>query len=383
MSGEIFIEKDDPTMELDGDEQALLDEIEVGGTRTFKMGGDNRPSRHPQARPDPALDDPAAFMNPEKRQAPRPTVTTEAPVDMGDDDDMPEPMPSYAQAPDDGPSEGFNSVEDEKSDLLNKLTRLSQKKGIHVNKNLNMYSGIDEIRAELKRAKYSVEVEQSIKFSRRMLIACITGVEFLNKRYDPFDLKLDGWSESVMENVEDYDETFEELYVKYRSAVKVAPEIKLMMMVGGSGMMFHLTNSMFKSVMPNVNDVMRQNPDLMQNMMNAVQNTMQNPISPPPMDANAGGPQPGARREMKGPGIDLSSLMGNMMMPQPPKPQNTYSGDAEENNMVPDADDDLSDIVSVISTSDVGDLKSVNISGTTKKRRVGRKKKSDKNEISI
>ena len=62
-----------------------------------------------------------------------------------------------------------------------------------MNKSLNMYSGIDEIRAELKRAKYSVEVDQSIKFSRRALIACITGLEFMNKRYDPFDLKLDGW----------------------------------------------------------------------------------------------------------------------------------------------------------------------------------------------
>ena len=156
-----------------------------------------------------------------------------------------------------------------------------------------------------------------------------------------------------------------------------------MMMVGGSGMMFHLTNSMFKSVMPNVNDVMRQNPGLMQNMMGAVQNTMQNPggAPAPPMDMNAGGPQPGARREMKGPGIDLSAMMGNMMMPQPPQSENTYTGDIGESNMVPE-DDELSDIVSVISTSDVGDLKSVNISGGAKKRR-GRKKKSDKNEISI
>jgi len=38
-------------------------------------------------------------------------------------------------------------------------------------------------------------------------------------------------------------------------------------------MMFHLTNSMFKSVMPNMNDVIKQNPDLVKNMMSAVQNT--------------------------------------------------------------------------------------------------------------
>jgi hypothetical protein len=63
-----------------------------------------------------------------------------------------------------------------------------------------------------------------------MMVAMITGLEFMNKRYDPFDLKLEGWSESMMENVEDYDEVFEELFIKYRSSVSVPPEIKLIMM---------------------------------------------------------------------------------------------------------------------------------------------------------
>ena len=106
-----------------------------------------------------------------------------------------------------------------------------------------------------------------------MLIACCTGLEFLNKKYNPFRIQLDGWSENVMESVDDYDEVFEELYVKYRSKVAVAPEIKLIMMLGGSAMMFHLTNSMFKSVMPNMNDILKQNPGLVQNMVDAVKNT--------------------------------------------------------------------------------------------------------------
>jgi len=91
-----------------------------------------------------------------------------------------------------------------------------------------------------------------------MLVACVTGLEFLNKRYNPFEIQLEGWSENVMETQDDYDEVFEELFVKYRTKMNVAPEVKLIMMLGGSAMMFHLTNSMFKSVMPNVNDVMKQ-----------------------------------------------------------------------------------------------------------------------------
>jgi len=138
-----------------------------------------------------------------------------------------------------------------------------------------------------------------------MLVACVTGLEFLNKRYNPFEVQLEGWSESVMEGVDDYDTVFEELYVKYRNKVNVAPEVKLIMMLGGSAMMFHLTNSMFKAAIPNMNDVLKQNPDLVKIMMSAVQNT----TSQSPQDSGDG------PYEMKGPGVDISSLMGGIMMP--------------------------------------------------------------------
>jgi hypothetical protein len=289
------------------------------------------------------------------------------------------------QSSEETPSAGYTSIDEEKADLLNKLARL-EKKGFAVNKRLNAYSDITEIRTEYKRITYGIEIEQSIKFSRRMLIACVTGVEFLNKRYNPFDIMLEGWSESVMENVDDYDGVFEELYVKYKSKMEVAPEIKLIMMLGGSGMMFHLTHSMFKAAMPNMNDVMKQNPDLVKNMMNAVKTTQmrqqtsredptQRPMASPLM--RGGGDGTSSRREMQGPGLDISSLMGGIMMPPPP-PMNTKPQILE---IIPEApeeggeEDDISDIVSISGESDTKDIK------VTAARRRGRKKKS--NEVSL
>ena len=32
--------------------------------------------------------------------------------------------------------------------------------------------------------------------------------QFLNNRFDPFDVKLDGWAEQVNEILDDYDEIF-------------------------------------------------------------------------------------------------------------------------------------------------------------------------------
>ena len=376
---EIVIDRDDPEMDLNDDEMALLEEIEIDPTPARSTRGPTAGARHPGGGVE-QVDTMGAFMNPDKIAVPRAPPADDGVIDHGEMDEMDDAdvfvrgSPGLGPGPQSSePSQGFASLDDEKADILNKLTRLSQKKGIHVNKRLTMYSDIDELRSEIKRVRYSIDVEQSVKFSRRMLIACITGLEFMNKRYDPFDLKLEGWSESVMENAEDYDETFEELYVKYKSSVKVPPEVKLIMMVGGSGMMFHLTNSMFKSVMPNVNDVMKQNPDLMQSMMGAVQNTMQSRAqgnATPPRDPNSG------RREMQGPGFDLSSLMGNLSMPMPPQPVNTFTGDAEANEVNQVPDDDLSDIVSVTGSEDVRDI---NLSAP-KKRRGGRKKKT---EVSI
>jgi len=367
MDEEIILDRGNTTvMKLDADEQALMDEIEISVPRPRPVP---RPVNHRAPPPQQHQEAMDAFVNPNKQSAPVQPQQDEE-IDYGEDeptffdDDRAGPSTQEEQ-----PSKGYTSVDEEKSDLLNKLARL-EKKGFAVNKRLNAYSNVEELRSEVKRITYSIDVEQSIRFSRRMLIACVTGLEFLNKRYNPFEIQLEGWSESVMENVDDYDGVFEELYVKYRSKVSVAPEVKLIMMLGGSAMMFHLTNSMFKSVMPNMNDVIKQNPDLVKNMMAAVQNTTRSPEGPA-TDAPVGGT---GQYEMQGPGVDISSLMGGIMMPPPPPMNTTMTQES-----VADDDDDLSDIVSISGDSTGGEVKEVNVSGSTKPKRTRRKKKTEIN----
>ncbi len=363
-------------MKLDDDEQALLDEIQVEPARIKRAKPPKIPKQTPrqQAEADIDLD---AFTNPNKQSAPPRPPPAEA-FDYGDaQEEYDEPEQGggggYEQmgggdTGEEKPSEGYTSIDDEKADLLNKLTRLS-KKGFTVNQRLNAYSSIGELRTEYKRIMYGIEVDQSIKFSRRMMVACVSGLEFLNKRYNPIDVHLDGWSESVMENLDDYDGVFEELYVKYKTKMHVAPEVKLIMMLGGSAMMFHLTNSMFKAAIPNMSDVMKQNPELVKSMVQAVQNTKNNQPAQEQVKTDANG-----RREMKGPGFDISSLMGGIMMPPPP-PMNTTSIP-----VIREEEDDISDIVSVSGDSTGGEVRDVNLKGGPKKRGPGRKKK---NEVSI
>lgn len=375
MDEEIILDRGDTEiLKLDENEQALMDEIQIAPPSRPRP----RPRPMVSSRPPPVnrQEEIDAFANPTKQSAPPKPPAEE--IDYGDygdfqDDDIDMGMGGGGTGgyTEEQPSKGYTSIDEEKADLLNKLARL-EKKGVNTNKRLNMYSNIDEIRTEVKRITYGIEVDQSIRFSRRMLVACVTGLEFLNKRYNPFEIQLEGWSESVMESVEDYDGVFEELYVKYRNKVNVAPEVKLIMMLGGSAMMFHLTNSMFKAAIPNVNDVLKQNPDLVKNMMSAVQNTAAQSQAQTTPD-NPDGPY-----EMKGPGVDISSLMGGIMMPPPP-PMNTKPLETvREDPPLIDEDDNVSDIVSISGESTGGEVKEVNVAGSS-----GRKRRKKKTEINL
>jgi len=161
----------------------------------------------------------------------------------------------------------------EKFKFLKKLEILEEK-GIKLSKKYNMESSLLEMKGEYETHLEEKEKHNSVKFQGKMLMAMITGIEFLNNRFDPFDVKLDGWSEQVNENVDDYDDIFTELHEKYKSKASMAPELKLLFQLGGSAMMVHMTNTMFKSSIPGMDDIMKQNPELMQQFTQAAVNSM-------------------------------------------------------------------------------------------------------------
>jgi len=163
----------------------------------------------------------------------------------------------------------------EKFKVLRKLEEL-ERKGAKLTKKYSMESPLSEMKGEYEMIISEKERSNSCKFQGKMLMAVITGLEFLNNRFDPFDIKLDGWSENISENVDEYDDIFGELHEKYKSKAKMAPELKLLFQLGGSAIMVHMTNTMFKSALPGMDDIMRQNPDLMNKFTSAAVNSMQN-----------------------------------------------------------------------------------------------------------
>lgn len=215
----------------------------------------------------------------------------------------------------------YEEIQQEKQDLLMKLERLA-KKGCPLTRQYTMSSNVDDMRNEFNKIKAENDLRNSVKFQKRMMMAFVTGFEVLNSRFDPFDVKLDGWSESVHDSINEYDDIFEELHEKYKDKAKTAPEIRLLLSLGGSAVMYHITQSMLKSSLPNIAENITQNPDFMRQFGNMVSNTVgqsnpglgnfmndmftANERKPPQYNPNEyNKPPTPPRREMRGPsGMD-------------------------------------------------------------------------------
>jgi hypothetical protein len=161
-----------------------------------------------------------------------------------------------------------------KTDALASLARLESqgyepagKKGSHTTE-------LDELEAMVEKLTAQRSLDNSIKFQRKILVGFATLAESIceKEEYNIFELDLEGWSESLYENVSEYDEVFEELYNKYKDVAKIPPEIKLVSMVAGSAWMFHMSRNMFdkaSSKVPGFDDVMKHRPELKQQYQQA------------------------------------------------------------------------------------------------------------------
>ena len=280
----------------------------------------------------------------------------------------------------------------EKFEILRKLENL-ETKGATLSKKYTMDSDLQEMKGEYEHLIQEKEKSNSIKFQGKILTTMITGLEFLNSKFDPFDVKLDGWSEQINENIDDYDEIFAELHEKYKSKAKMAPELKLLFQLASSGIMIHMTNTMFKSALPGMDDIMRQNPDLMNHFTKAAINSMEtkspglsnfmndfgmshgkdtneihsrpstfepSPPSPEPQRPRpTPSPEKPMRQEMKGP-ANIDNILSSL-------------GGSSVKNVTLDKD----------STISIEDIDNLSIASGASNKRKSTKRKSNKNVVSL
>lgn len=177
-------------------------------------------------------------------------------------------------------SSEFKSIEEEKAFYISKIELYNRR---FPARRVGVETPLDELKVEYFRLKKQAETQASIKMQRRILMAVVTGIEKLNGRFNVLGLKLDGWSESIVDGLEEFDSVFEELGQRYGGGVGTVPaEMRLLFMLGSSAFMFHLSSTLFKSVLPSVESISKQNPDLMANIANAMSQAMNQPPTATP-----------------------------------------------------------------------------------------------------
>jgi hypothetical protein len=209
-----------------------------------------------------------------------------------------------------------DAVQKEKYELLRKFERLS-KLGVPMRKRFTIDSSLDEMKMELEFIKREKSMDATIKQFSEWFVTGMSAMEWGSKNVGmlrAFGLQLDGLSEAAQMNVVDLEDDFEELYDLYGENMKMHPLVRIPLRTCMMVYMVHLTNQMTrKAPIPNIDDIMRQNPDIARQLASAAmqQQTTQ-------MRGSASVPQPTSQASPNNPLSGLMSFMQGSMPPAPP-----------------------------------------------------------------
>lgn len=179
-----------------------------------------------------------------------------------------------------------------KAELLSKARRYKRENNAEFNIPLSMHTPLDELEAEVQRVEDDQHATNATVVGRNLIVTSITLLEFLNGKYNPFDLHLDGWSVDVKDqsDAKAFDDHIKKIYEKYKDKAQMAPEVQLILALGTSAVMCHFKKSLFQPKIAGLRDTIRQCPDIINNTVmpgpGNHQHTQQGVMSGPPNDVD-------------------------------------------------------------------------------------------------
>ena len=171
-----------------------------------------------------------------------------------------------------------------KLEMLRKLGELAQY-GVKLSQNYNMNSDYFTMKYEHQLHTNIRSKQNFINWTSSIMLNCIYGLEILNDKYDPFSLKLTNWSQQINADISSYYDVFGEIYEKYNKPGKsMSPELKLILMIGGSALKFHLNQvaAQGKLGIPPIFGLQNGQAQMQNQMQNQIPNQMQNQMQNQP-----------------------------------------------------------------------------------------------------
>ena len=311
--------------------------------------------------------------------------------------DVPPPAPETSSSS--SASSGLNDREKRrKKRAMIKALEGWQEKGIVKNiSHHTMDSNYEEVEDEYESALDDKRKRDAVKIQQNWLVTMVNTIEYGNAFFDPFGISLDGWGESISEDVDSYNEIFEQLHEKYKGG-KMSPELSLLLRLGFSASVIHFSNKALSTATPGFNDVIRQSPELMRMFTNATVDSMKQSAPgmafasellnqakpttmnhPPPVPVETRGAAPMQRPGQMNftPRPDINAGRGIEQRPEMTGPKNIDSILSGLKTKVVNMNNDDDSMVSISSLRDIQNATMPKRSGA------GRRNKSDKNVISL
>ncbi len=157
--------------------------------------------------------------------------------------------------------------------MLNRLNEWKEKGVIDRNSHYSQDMTYEEIEDEYETALEDKKKKEAKKLYSWWFLTAVNTLEYANSAFNPFDINLDGWGESVSDDMDSYDEIFGRLYEKYKGG-EMSPELSLVMRLGFSAAITSFTNKALSGATPGFKDVIRQSPELMKEFTKATANAM-------------------------------------------------------------------------------------------------------------
>lgn len=136
----------------------------------------------------------------------------------------------------------------EKQGYIIELSNMRQK-GMSLSREFTMSDSIAELEFEIQKQQNNATTRQHVIFMRDMLKIGINGLEIANTRFGPF-LSIDGWAESVTQDMNKYEPPLEKLYRRYFRRSQMSPVMELAWILIGSMAAFHFKNKFFQPPQP-------------------------------------------------------------------------------------------------------------------------------------
>jgi len=201
-------------------------------------------------------------------------------------------------------------VQRRKYETLRKFDRLA-KLGVPLRKRFTMDSPLEEMEMELEFIRKEKDMDRTVQQFSEWFVTGMGGLEWSSKNVGmvkAFGLQLDGLSEAAQMKVGDMEEDFEELYDLYGDKLRMHPLVRIPIRTCMMVYMVHLTNQMVqKSPIPNIDTILKTNPDIARQLATAAMQT-QSQARQQPNVSNSGGSNP-----LEG----LQNFMSSMVPPAP------------------------------------------------------------------